>query len=181
MSAATMAEEGLADTCEGIVRDYLAHRGYEARAADGWSCDCGDAPIAAMDADEAVLVAVISAYKEGSATMPELSVGAAEFAMMRRVCLLYLADHGDVDAQRQEPWGQAMPPTAAATPVAGPSRPRRRWGISPSATRRPTGRTASSHSARFGLRREERRSLPTGIGLTHERCEARLALVTTAC
>lgn len=28
-SAATMAEEGLAATCEGIVRDYLAHRGYE--------------------------------------------------------------------------------------------------------------------------------------------------------
>ena len=34
-SAATMAEEGLAATCEGIVRDYLAHRGYEIRAADG--------------------------------------------------------------------------------------------------------------------------------------------------
>lgn len=102
MSAATMAEEGLSATCGGIVRDYLAHRGYEARAADGWSCDCGDAPIVAMDADEAVLVAVISAYEEGSATMPELSVGAAESAMMRRVCLLCLANHGDVDAQRQE-------------------------------------------------------------------------------
>ncbi|MEE6147903.1 hypothetical protein VXJ25_07915 [Olsenella sp. YH-ols2223] len=32
--------------------------------------------------------------------MPELSVGAAEFATMRRACLLYLADHGDVDAIR---------------------------------------------------------------------------------
>ena len=37
-----MAEEGLADTCWGIVRDYLAHRGYELRAAGSWSCDCVD-------------------------------------------------------------------------------------------------------------------------------------------
>ena len=34
--------------------------------------------------DETVLVAVISAYEEGSASMSELSVGAAEFATMRR-------------------------------------------------------------------------------------------------
>jgi putative endonuclease len=45
-------------------------------------------------------MAVISAYEEGSARMPELSVGAAEFEIMRRACLLYLADHGDVDAIR---------------------------------------------------------------------------------
>ena len=101
-SAATMAEEGLAATCEGIVRDYLAHRGYEVRTADGWSCDGEDAPIVAMDGDETVLIAVISAYEEGSARMPELSVGAAEFAIMRRACLLYLADHGDVDAIRHD-------------------------------------------------------------------------------
>ena len=36
-SAATTSEEGLAATCEGIVRDYLAHRGYAVPAADGWS------------------------------------------------------------------------------------------------------------------------------------------------
>ena len=46
-SAETMAEEGLAATCEGIVRDYLAHRGYEVHVADGWSCDGEDAPIVA--------------------------------------------------------------------------------------------------------------------------------------
>lgn len=34
-SAATMADEALAATCGGIVRDYLAHRGYEVRVADG--------------------------------------------------------------------------------------------------------------------------------------------------
>ena len=43
MSAATMAEEGLAATCEGMARDYPAHRGYVVRAADGWSCDGVDA------------------------------------------------------------------------------------------------------------------------------------------
>jgi hypothetical protein len=101
-SAATTSEEGLAATCEGIVRDYLAHRGYAVRAADGWSCDGEDAPIVATDGDETVLVAVISAYEEGSTRMPELSIGAAEFATMRRACLLYLADHGDVDAIRHD-------------------------------------------------------------------------------
>jgi len=101
-SAATTSEEGLAAMCEGIARDYLAHRGYGVRAADGWSCDCEDAPIVATDGDETVLVAVISAYEEGSATMPELSVGAAEFATMRRACLLYLADHGGVDSIRHD-------------------------------------------------------------------------------
>lgn len=100
--AATMSEEGLAATCEGIVRNYLAHRGYEVHVADGWSRDGEDAPIVVMDGDETVLVVVISAYEEGSARMPELSVGAAEFAIMRRACLLYLADHGDVDAIRYD-------------------------------------------------------------------------------
>ena len=68
--AATMAEEGLAATCEGIVRDYLAHRGYEVHVADGWSYDCEEAPIVATNGDETVLVAVISAYEEGSAGCP---------------------------------------------------------------------------------------------------------------
>ena len=49
-----------------------------------------------------MLVAVISVYEEGSARMPELNVDAAEFATMRRVCLLYLADYGDVDAIRHD-------------------------------------------------------------------------------
>ena len=101
-SAAAVTEESLVATCEGIARDYLAHGGYEVRAAGGWSCDCEDAPVVAMDGDETVLIAVISAYEEDSATMPELSVGAVEFAIMRRACLLYLADHGDVDAIRHD-------------------------------------------------------------------------------
>ena len=101
-SAAAVTEESLVATCEGVVRDYLAHRGYEVHVADGWSCDGEDAPVVAEDGDETVLIAVISAYEEGSARMPELSVGAAEFAIMRRACLLYLADHSDVDAIRHD-------------------------------------------------------------------------------
>ncbi|RRF93207.1 MAG: hypothetical protein DUD31_06645 [Coriobacteriaceae bacterium] len=101
-NAAAVTEERLVATCEGIVRDYLAHWGYEVREGDGWSCDCEDAPIVATDGDETVLIAVISAYEEGSARMPELNVGAAELAIMRRACLLYLADHGDVDAIRHD-------------------------------------------------------------------------------
>ena len=38
-SAAAVTEESLVATCEGVVRDYLAHRGYEVHAGDGWSCD----------------------------------------------------------------------------------------------------------------------------------------------
>ena len=97
-----MAEEGLAATCEGIARDYLVHRGYAVHVADGWSCDCEDAPIVAMDGDETVLMAVTSACAEGLARMPELSVDAAEFEILRRTCLLYLADHDDVDAIRHD-------------------------------------------------------------------------------
>lgn len=44
-SAAAVTEERLVATCGGIVRDYLAHWGYEVREGDGWSCDCEDAPI----------------------------------------------------------------------------------------------------------------------------------------
>ncbi|MEE6159391.1 hypothetical protein VXJ24_09480 [Olsenella sp. YH-ols2221] len=50
--------------------------------ADGWSYNGEDAPIVAMDGDETVLIAVVSAYEEGSAMMPEPSVGAADFATM---------------------------------------------------------------------------------------------------
>lgn len=64
-SDAAVTEERLVATCEGIVRGYLAHRGYEVRAADGWSCDCEDAPIVAADGDETVLIAVISGYELG--------------------------------------------------------------------------------------------------------------------
>lgn len=56
----------------------------------------------ATDGDETVLVAVISAYEEGSARMPEPNVGAAEFVIMRSACLLHLAGHGDVDAIRHD-------------------------------------------------------------------------------
>ena len=56
----------------------------------------------AMDGDETVLMAIISVCEEGSARMPELSVGAADFAIMRRACLLYLADHGGVDTIRHD-------------------------------------------------------------------------------
>ena len=71
-NAATPTEEELVATCESIVRDYLAHRGYEVRVCDGWSCDCEDAPIVGVDGEETVLIAVISAYEEGSARVPAL-------------------------------------------------------------------------------------------------------------
>lgn len=108
-AAASATEEGLAATCEGIARDYLAHRGYGVHAGDGWSCDCEDAPIVAADGDETVLIAVISAYEEGSARMPELNVGAAELAIMRRATV------------RGNPGGRPFP---AATAAAKPSRGR---------------------------------------------------------
>jgi putative endonuclease len=101
-SAATMTEDGLVATCSDLARGYLAHRGYEVHEYEGWFCDCEDAPIVADDGDETVLVAVVSAYEEGSAGMPELGVGEAELAIMRRACLLYLADHSDVDAIRHD-------------------------------------------------------------------------------
>jgi hypothetical protein len=84
------------------VRDYLAHRGYEVRTADSWSGDGEDAPIVATDGDETVLMAIISVCEEGSDILAEPCVGVAEFEIMRRACLLYLADHGDVDAIRHD-------------------------------------------------------------------------------
>ena len=71
-----------------------------------------------MDGDETVLIAVISAYEEDSAGMPELSVGAAEFEIMRRACLLYLADHGDVDAIRHDVVSIVLPPRPQPSPPA---------------------------------------------------------------
>lgn len=55
----------------------------------------------AIDDGETVSIAVTSAYEEGSPRTPE-PVGAVEFSIMRRACLLYLADRGDVDAIRQD-------------------------------------------------------------------------------
>lgn len=49
-----------------------------------------------------VLPAGPATLKEGSDRMPEFNVDAAELAIMRRACLLYLADHGDVDAIRHD-------------------------------------------------------------------------------
>lgn len=99
--AETMTER-LVATCDGIVRSYLSSRGYEVREGNNWSCDCEDAPIVATDGSETVLVAVISAYEEGSVRMPELSVGEVELALMRRACLLYLADHSNLGAIRHD-------------------------------------------------------------------------------
>ena len=56
----------------------------------------------ATDGDETVLMAIISVCGGGLGQMPELSVGAADFAIMRRACLLYLADHGGVDTIRHD-------------------------------------------------------------------------------
>lgn len=83
-----------------LVRELAETTGAHGNVGDDEPTRCEDAPIVATDLDEKVLIAVISAYEEGSARMPELSVSAAEFEIMRHACLPYLADHGNVDAIR---------------------------------------------------------------------------------
>ena len=85
-----------------LVRELAETTGAHGNVGDDEPTRCEDAPIVATDLDEKVLIAVISAYEEGSARMPELSVSAAEFEIMRHACLPYLADHGNVDAIRHD-------------------------------------------------------------------------------
>ena len=92
---ATMTEEELRDTALHLCTDYLQERGWRDVDVDGDR-------IVGTDGDEAVLVTVRATMKPGSEALPTLHLEDEDIAAMRRACLLYLADHGDVDAIRHD-------------------------------------------------------------------------------
>lgn len=92
---ATMTEEELRDTALHLCTDYLQGRGWRDVNVDGDR-------IVGKDGDEAVLVTVRATMKPGSEALPTLDLEDEDIAAMRRACLLYLADHGDVDVIRHD-------------------------------------------------------------------------------
>ena len=92
---ATMTEEELRDTALHLCTDYLEGRGWHDVAIDGDR-------IVGTDGGEAVLVTVRATMEPGSEALPTLDLTDDDVAAMRRECLLYLADHGDVDAIRHD-------------------------------------------------------------------------------
>ena len=92
---ATMTEEELRDTALHLCTDYLQGRGWRDVTVDGDR-------IVGTDGDEAVLVSVRATMEPGSEALPTLDLADEDVAAMRRECLLYLADHGDVDAIRHD-------------------------------------------------------------------------------
>ena len=92
---ATMTEEELRDTALHLCTDYLQGRGWRDVNVDGDR-------IVGTDGDEAVLVTVRATMKPGSEALPTLDLKDEDIAVMRRACLIYLADHGDVDAIRHD-------------------------------------------------------------------------------
>ena len=92
---ATMTEEELRDTALHLCTDYLQGRGWRDVNVDGDR-------IVGKDGDETVLVTVRATMKPGSEALPTLDLEDEAIAVMRRACLLYLADHGDVDAIRHD-------------------------------------------------------------------------------
>lgn len=91
----TMTEEELRQTALGLCTDYLQGRGWCDVHADGDR-------IVATDGGEAVLVTVRATMEPGSEALPTLDLEDEDVAAMRRACLLYLADHGDVNAIRHD-------------------------------------------------------------------------------
>lgn len=92
---ATMTEEELRDTALHLCTDYLQGRGWRDVNVDGDR-------IVGTDGDETVLDTVRATMKPGSEALPTLDLEDEAIAVMRRACLLYLADHGDVDAIRHD-------------------------------------------------------------------------------
>lgn len=92
---ATMTEEELRDTALHLCTDYLQGRGWRDVNVDGDR-------IVGKDGDETVLDTVRATMKPGSEALPTLDLEDEAIAVMRRACLLYLADHGDVDAIRHD-------------------------------------------------------------------------------
>ena len=92
---ATMTEEELRDTALHLCTDYREGRGWHDVRADGDR-------IVGTDGGEVVLVTVRATMEPGSEALPTLDLTDDDVAAMRRECLLYLADHGDVDAIRHD-------------------------------------------------------------------------------
>ena len=92
---ATMTEEELRDTALHLCTDYLEGRGWHDVRADGDR-------IVGTDGGEVVLVTVRATMEPGSEALPTLDLTDDDVAAMRRECLLYLADNGDVDAIRHD-------------------------------------------------------------------------------
>lgn len=92
---ATMTEEELRDTALHLCTDYLEGRGWRDVTVDGDR-------IVGTDGGEAVLVTVRATMEPGSEALPTLDLTDDDVAAMRRACLLYLADHGEVDAIRHD-------------------------------------------------------------------------------
>lgn len=92
---ATMTEKELRDTALHLCTDYLEGRGWRDVTVDGDR-------IVGTDGGEAVLVTVRATMEPGSEALPTLDLTDDDVAAMRRACLLYLADHGEVDAIRHD-------------------------------------------------------------------------------
>lgn len=92
---ATMTEKELRDTALHLCTDYLEGRGWRDVTVDGDR-------IVGTDGGEAVLVTVRATMEPGSEALPTLDLTDDDVAAMRRACLLYLADHDDVDAIRHD-------------------------------------------------------------------------------
>ena len=92
---ATMTEKELRDTALHLCTDYLEGRGWRDVTVDGDR-------IVGTDGGEVVLVTVRATMEPGSEALPTLDLTDDDVAAMRRECLLYLADHGDVDAIRHD-------------------------------------------------------------------------------
>jgi putative endonuclease len=92
---ATMTEEELRDTALHLCTDYLQGRGWRDVHADGDR-------IVGTDGDETVLVTVRATMEPGAEALPTLDLTDDDVAAMRRACLLYLANHGDVTAIRHD-------------------------------------------------------------------------------
>ena len=92
---ATMTEKELRDTALHLCTDYLEGRGWRDVTV------AGDR-IVGTDGGEAVLVTVRATMEPGSEALPTLDLTDDDVAAMRRACLLYLADHDDVDAIRHD-------------------------------------------------------------------------------
>lgn len=94
-AATTISEGELRQTALHLCTDYLQGRGWRDVNVDGDR-------IVATDGDETVLVTVRATMEPGSEVLPTLDLADEDIAAMRRACLLYLADHGDVDAIRHD-------------------------------------------------------------------------------
>jgi len=86
---------------ERMAANYLAKNGYEI-VERNWRCPCGEVDIVAREDDTYVLVEVKTRLALGanSCCMPELAVNSRKRAKYRKLALVYLANHLEVNAVR---------------------------------------------------------------------------------